>query len=137
MRKLEDIPKKIPFKVPEGYFDQLPMAIQARMTGRQRTPMRSVLNVSLKFVLPVVALIVAGIFWLRPGPSPLDQLEDIDTEQIALYLASTDRVDLEDVHETMDWTESELDALQDSVYSNMEYKENLDDILEDIDLENL
>jgi len=137
MRKLEDIPKKTPFKVPEGYFDQLPTTIQARMSEGQCSPMRSVVNFSLKFALPVVALIVAGIFWLRPGPSVLDQLEDIDTEQLALYLASTDRVDLEDVHENMGWTEAELDALQDSVYSNMEYKENLDDILEDIDLENL
>jgi hypothetical protein len=137
MRKLEDIPKRTPFKVPEGYFDKLPTVIQARMGESRRTRMTSVVSFSLKFALPVVALIVAGIFWLRPDRSAMDQLEDIDTQQIALYLANTDRVDLEDVHEAMDWTTKELDVLQDSVYSNMEYKENIDDILEDLDLENL
>ena len=29
--KLEDIDKKLPLKVPEGYFEELPMKIQARV----------------------------------------------------------------------------------------------------------
>ena len=139
MSKLEDIPKKSIFKVPEGYFEQLPTTLQARMAREhQHTPARSIVWFSLKFVLPVVALIVAGIFWFRPNAPVFDELEEIDTEQIALYLANTDRVDTEVDHETIDWTSTELDALKDSVYSNMEYSENdLDNILEDIDLDNL
>jgi len=136
MRKLEDIPKKSIFKVPEGYFDQLPITVQARMvSGSRRSPVKTAMSFSLKYALPVAALIVAGIFWFRPEPSLENQLEDIDTEQIALYLESTDRVDLEEVHETIDWTSSEIDDLEDAVYSNMDYPN--EDLLEELDLENL
>lgn len=139
MRKLDDIPKKAPFTIPEGYFDQLPTTIQARMSKEgRRSPVRGIAMFSLRYALPVIALIVAGIFWFRPEGPVLDELEEIDTQQIALYLATTDRVDLEDNHEVMDWTEFELNALEDSVLSNMDYtKDNLDNILEDIDLDNL
>jgi len=138
MRKLEDIPKNSVFKVPDGYFDQLPTAIQARMaketTKRDSFAHQTALGFSLKFALPVVALIVAGIFWFRPAPTLQNELENIDTEQIALYLANAERVDLEENHESLDWTKSELDELEDTIISNMESTEEL---FNDIDLENL
>jgi len=136
MRKLEDIPKKSLFKVPDGYFDQLPTEIQARMTKEgRRVPVSGAIGFSLKYALPVVALLVAGIIWFRPAQPLEDQLNDIDTEQIALYLDNSEHVDLEENHETMDWTRSELDELEDTIYSNMEYSN--DNILDDIDLDNL
>lgn len=134
MRKLEDIPKKSIFKVPEGYFDQLPTTIQARMAETRRTPARAAMSFSLKYALPVLALVVVGIFWLRPERSLEEKLDDIDTEQIALYLESTDRIELEEVYESMEWSGQELDMLEDAVHSNMEYN---DEFLEDLDLENL
>ena len=33
MKKLEDIPKKEIFDVPDGYFEKLPGKIQARISG--------------------------------------------------------------------------------------------------------
>ncbi len=137
MRKLEDIPKKSVFKVPDGYFDQLPTQIQARMAHQShRSSTRLALGFSLKYALPVLALVVAGIFWFRPDRSSFqDQLEDIDSEQIALYLQTSDHLDLDDIQESTDLTTFELDLLEDEVYSNMEYPN--DDLLEDLDLDNL
>lgn len=136
MRKLEDIPKKSVFKVPEGYFDQLPTAIQTRMAREgHRAPASRAIGFSLKYALPVVALLVAGIFWFRPGPPLEEQFDDIDTEQIYLYLDNSEHIDLDENHETMDWSKSELEELEQTIYSNMEY--STDDILEDIDLDNL
>jgi hypothetical protein len=135
MRKLEDIPRKAPFKVPDGYFDQFPTIIQARMAkdgGGARAS--HVLNFSLKFVLPLVALIAAGIFWLRPDPAPANPLDDVDTGQIALYLSDVEHLDLEET-EVNGWTTQELDQLKDTIYSNMEYSN--DEILNDMDLDNL
>lgn len=139
MRKLEDIPKKTDkalFKVPDGYFEQLPTVIQARMTNRAPgMPESLFFNFSVKFVLPVVAILVALFFWFRPARPIDNQLSDVDTEQIALYLTNTEHLDLEEVNETNGWTEDELDQLEDTIYSNLEYSN--EEILDNIDLDNL
>ena len=36
MKKLEDIPKKQNFEVPEGYFEKLPGIIQSRVTQQHK-----------------------------------------------------------------------------------------------------
>jgi hypothetical protein len=135
MRKLEDIPKKTPFQVPDGYFDQLPTVIQSRMAKGVKAPRAGTLSLSLKFALPIVALVVAGIFWFRPASSPENPLEGIDTEQIALYLGNTELIDIEEIHDNDGFTKQELDQLEDTIYSNMEYSN--EDMLDDIDLDNL
>jgi hypothetical protein len=136
MRKLEDIPKKTPFTLPEGYFDHLPTVIQSRMAKEaRRTSTSRLATFSLKFVLPIVALVVAGIFWFRSEPWSESPLADVDTEQIALYLTNAERLDLDETNEANGWTKQELDELEDTVYSNMDYSN--EDILDDIDLENL
>ncbi|MEI9920105.1 MAG: hypothetical protein WDO14_15120 [Bacteroidota bacterium] len=136
MRKLEDIPKQNPFKVPDGYFDQLPTVIQSRMTKDTRhAPMVRVISLSLKLALPVAALVVAGIFWFRPATTLDDQLEGIDTEQIALYLSNTEHADIDESQDNAGFTIQELDQLQDTIYSKLEYSD--EDLLDDIDLENL
>lgn len=136
MRKLEDIPRRSVFKVPEGYFEDLPTQIQSRMAeGGRRSPALAAVSFSLKFALPVLALVVAGIFWFRPQPTFQDELNDIDSDQIALYLERTENADLDDTHDPADWTKPELDQLEDAVYSNMEYPN--EDLLDELDLENL
>jgi hypothetical protein len=139
MKKLDDIPKKNIYKVPDGYFDRLPTVIQARMAKAPgRTPLAVTLRFSLRYALPVIALVAAGIFWFRPEPTVQMQLNEIDASQVALYLDNSYAADIEqtDNHDN-DWTEAELDELTDDVYSNMEYSDETDiteDILEDMDL---
>ena len=42
--KLEDLPQKEIFDVPEGYFEKLPGTIQARIAERQQPASRPVLT---------------------------------------------------------------------------------------------
>lgn len=134
MKKLDDIPKQSVFKVPDGYFDQFPTIVQARMAKEvRRPPLHGVLSFSLKYALPVVVLVIAGILWLRPEPSTELQLSEIDADQIALYLDAAYSDDLPVIDESTDWTEGELNELEDDVYSSMEYTVD-SDILDDIDL---
>jgi hypothetical protein len=136
MKKLEDIPKKSVFKVPDGYFDQLPTVIQARMAEGKRSPLSGVFGFSLKYALPVIVLVVAGVFWFRPDPSIERQLNDIDAEQIALYLddSYSGEINVGTEDSQAGWTEEELNELEDDVYSNMEDGNEIEDILDDIDL---
>lgn len=134
MKKLEDIPKKTVFKVPEGYFEQLPTTIQSRMAEKQRTGASAAVGF-LRYALPVLALVVFGIMWFRPEPRIEDELAGIDEEQIALYLATAEHADLEEIPDAENWTTSELDQLEEEVYSNMEYSN--EQLLEELDLENL
>lgn len=133
MRKLEDIPKKSVFKTPEGYFDQLPAKIQARMneSSRSETPVVGF----IRYALPIAALLVFGIIWFRPEPQLEDQLNDIDSDQIAFYLDNTEQADLEEAHDPSDWTTIELNQLEREVYSNMDYSD--EELLDELDLENL
>ena len=133
MRKLEDIPKKTVFKTPEGYFDQLPAKIQSRMNEKRSTSGSFVSF--LRYALPVVALMIFGIIWFQPEEKVEDQLEDIDSDQIALYLENTEHADLEEMHDPNDWTTTELDQLEHDVYSNIDYTD--EELLEELDLENL
>jgi hypothetical protein len=137
MKKLEDIPKKTVFKVPDGYFEQLPTVIQARMAEEAgRSPLAGVFSFSLKYALPAIALVVAGIVWFRPEPSIEGQLGEIDADQIALYLDNTyaNEIAIASEESLVEWTEEELNALEDDVYSNMEFGDELEDVLDDIDL---
>lgn len=133
MRKLEDIPKQSVFRTPEGYFDQLPTKIQSRMSEKGSSS-NAVVSF-LRYALPVAALLVFGIVWFRPEPRIEDQLQDIDSDQIAFYLQDNEHADLEEVHDPNDWTTTELKQLEDQVHSNMDYTDQ--ELLEELDLENL
>lgn len=136
MKKLEDIPKKSIFKAPDGYFEDLPTVIQARMAKEgSRSPLSWVFSFSLRYALPVIALVIAGIFWFRPEPSVEARLNEIDADQIALYLDNIYSGEIQvGTEESSEWTEAELDELEEDVYSNMEYGNEINDILDDIDL---
>jgi hypothetical protein len=138
MKKLEDIPKKPVFKVPDGYFEELPMVIQARMTERRRPLLAEVLKYGVRFALPVTAIIIAAVFWFRPVASVESQIAEIDVDQIAYYLDDAD-TQSDDVHDVSDFTSTELDDLEDAVYSQMDYSLEIEteELLNDIDLDNL
>jgi hypothetical protein len=95
MKKLEDIPKKRVFDVPDGYFDDLPGIIQARVAKPvgETAPARPVFAYALRYALPVFVLAAIGIFWLYQQPttaSPEDILASIETEDLVAYLQTTD-----------------------------------------------
>ncbi len=117
MKKLEDIPKKNIFEVPEGYFEKLPGIIQARVAKPE--PVRLWVT-SLKYALPVLA-VLAGVFWFTGQSEETfdEQLAGIQTEQLIAYLNDAD-LQMDDLSETVSWNEIDLNELEDKVFSTFE-----------------
>jgi hypothetical protein len=130
MKKLEEIPKKNIFEVPEGYFEKLPGIIQARVAKPE--PARLWIA-SLKYALPVFALMALGVFWFSNSSEKSfdEQLAGIETEQLIAYLNDAD-LQIDDLSESVDWNEFDLLELEDKVYSTFEITgDELDLLLED------
>lgn len=136
MKKLEDIPKKELFKAPEGYFEKLPGIIQARVAKPESN---TIWIPVLKFALPVVALLTAGIFWFsNPAAQNFEsELASINTEQLMAYLENTE-IAWEDTEVDEEWNEDDLIEFEDRVYSTFTTDGSELDLLNEIlDLENL
>ena len=94
MKKLDDIPKKQNFEVPEGYFEKLPGIIQSRVT--QQTKERSWVfdfPFALRFAVPAVILLAVGIFWYSRShmeKSVENILASVQTEDLITYLSESD-----------------------------------------------
>ena|SRR5689334_6045936 len=105
MKKLDDIPKKHPFNVPDDYFETLPGKIQARVQGesRERAP---VFGRVMRYAMAVIVVAAVAVFWFnipgqRSGDSPEDILASLETADLIAYLnegdITTDEL-LDDVH---------------------------------------
>ncbi len=118
MKKLEDIPKKNIFEVPDGYFEKLPGIIQSRVAKPE--PIRLWVT-SLKYALPVLAIMAVGVFWFsgQTEKSFDEQLAGIQTEQLIAYLNDAD-LQIDDLSETVSWDEIDLIELEDKVFSTFE-----------------
>ena len=94
MKKLEDIPKKQNFEVPEGYFEKLPGIIQSRVVQQHKERSWGLDNsFALRFAVPVVILLAVGIFWY--SRSQMDKsveniLASVQTEDLITYLSESD-----------------------------------------------
>ena len=138
MKKLDDIPKKNIFEVPERYFDELPGVIQARVTG-QGTRSWSLSGVwSLRYAVPVLILMAVGVFWFQNDPRATDvesQLSEIQSEQLADYLEDHD-LTTEDLIETVVWSPSDLTELEQTVYSTYEaFHQEIEKVLDEYNVE--
>ena len=137
MKKLEDIPKKEVFNVPEGYFESLPTIIQSRVAGRRKeTAFLPALSLVLRYALPVVILGVIGYFWLGPKAeqnSTESILASIETEDLVAYLNETD-LTTEELLESIQLDANDVDELENQIYGedltdeNMDLEEILDEI---------
>lgn len=138
MKRLEDIPKKVDFKAPDGYFDSLPTRIQSRIAARKKKAWQSNLGFSFRYALPVVALVALGIFWYQRDQADMwSSLENIEEVQIAMFLDDPDLTS-EELAESVTWTSEDLDELEQDVFETLETSGNdLDALLDEIDLENL
>lgn len=116
MKKLEDIPKKTIFEVPEGYFDKLPGVIQSRIA--EKSPVReqaSYFALSLRYALPAIVLIAASVFvyqtYYNNQPSDVESiLASVDSQDLVDYL-DEDEVSIEDILEDVNAAEINPDEL--------------------------
>ena len=131
--KLEDIPKKDIFNVPEGYFDKLPNTIQARIEAQKGSFNWSApWMVTLKYAVPVVVLVVASLFWFnKPTEDTESILASVQTEDLVAYLDDSD-LTTDDVLESVDFNADDVDQIENQVYelniNTVDYNEMLDEL---------
>ena len=111
MKKLDDIPKKNIFEVPEGYFDRLPLKIQARLEKPEKTTSVSVWRYSLRYALPVIVAGFALVYFLRPKSfEPEELLANIPDEHLIAFLDESD-ISENEVLEVANFDERDADSL--------------------------
>ncbi|HEY8512907.1 MAG TPA: hypothetical protein VIL31_13200 [Cyclobacteriaceae bacterium] len=137
MKKLEDIPRKKIFDVPEGYFDQLPGRIQARIAAESRDRSPSWLwGGAVRYALPI--LIAGAIFagwWLKKAPEdPEAILASIETEQLVTYLEEYGLV-TEDLIPYGDLTTEDVAAIENEVYETTFDEDELEMLLDEFTLD--
>lgn len=113
MKKLDEIPKKNIFEVPDGYFDQLALKIQAKtetITPAKRTI--SGWSFALRYALPLVLLVIGGIIVLKPkAVQDTEQLlASIPTEHLIDYLHESEIAEME-LLEAINFDEKDVDSL--------------------------
>lgn len=116
MKRLEDIPKKQSFKVPDGYFDDLPMRIQARIQETEKKSSWAWMQTpsfALKYALPVILVgVVSVVVWnnLSSTKDPFTKLDSVPTEQLLAYLES-DEITTEEIIENATFTNATINTL--------------------------
>jgi hypothetical protein len=137
MKKLEDIPKNNPFKVPDGYFDKLPGMIQARIAEKSDVKeVKPYFRYALQYALPVIILAVVGVIYLVP-PAAKDvdtMLASVSTEELVTYLEESE-ITTEELLDEMTLDSESVEAIESEVYFNFDELENFDEL--DLDLNNL
>ena len=116
MKKLEDIPKNNVFKVPEGYFDKLPGIIQSRIALDKPAEERPFFVLALRYAIPIVVLVVAGIFIFQNYESaPRDTaslLASVSNEELVSYLMEGDDVSTDELLEDININDIDINSLQ-------------------------
>lgn len=135
MKKLDDIPRKNIFEVPDGYFDKLPGIIQSRVASRDKQS-RPVFGFALRLAVPLMlVMFIAAVVWLyQPGTdvNPENILASVQTEDLVAYLSEADIT----TDELLDYIVLDAeDALQieGSVYEFQLDDYNMEDILNEIE----
>lgn len=140
MKKLEDIPKKEIFKVPDDYFENLPERIRKRIDAdRTSSETNFVYRYKLQYVMPVILLVAAGVSWFTTNKQPRDIetiLASIDTRDLVAYIDETD-LNAYDLLDNVALTDSIVLDVESEVYQLRFDDETLDGLIENFDLENL
>ena len=117
--KLEDLPRENMFKVPDGYFDELPGIIQSRVSKKQAashwwqiyfTPANG-WKVALATAIVVLVLVFGGIFDRNDINGSMDQLlADVSLEDLIEYVEYSN-ITTDEILAEVDLSEYELDFL--------------------------
>jgi hypothetical protein len=139
MKKLEDIPKKNQFQAPEGYFDTLPLRIQARIDQPKKAEQSFFFRYSLQYVVPAVVLVAVGVAWFSQSQketSAESLLASIETVELISYLNDED-ISTEQLVDEADFTDTDADDIENTVYELQFESESIDALLNEIDINTL
>ena len=133
MKKLENIPKKNIYQVPDGYFDKLPMKIQARIeTGSPKKQEQYYLRHALQYALPSVVLMVVAFLVFRPETKPEVNtlLSSVSTEQLIAYLEDSN-LTTEELLDNFEFDAWSVEGIEQEVYKPFEFDSIELDLLTD------
>lgn len=91
MKKLEDLPKKEPFKAPDNYFESFPFRMQQRVSqlSTEKKPaiyQNPVFKYSLAFVLIISLAFVLTLYKGKNSNNPDNWLSKVSDEELLFYL---------------------------------------------------
>jgi len=119
MKKLDEIPKKNIFEVPDGYFDRLPMKIQARLEKPAQTPSGPVWSLALRYALPSLFAVFALVYFFRPKSyEPEELLSGIASEHLIAFLNDSE-INESDLLEAANFDEAEADSLSQLLHNTL------------------
>ena len=134
--KLDDIEKKSAFKVPEGYFEDLPMRIQKRVESE--SPQRSTFRLpSWSFAMAAsVLLVISFVFIFNTSDQNANELlAEVPEADLIAYLDQVD-VDIYDLASTFTGDSESLQFDELDMLNGLDVEEgSLDSILEEYNLE--
>lgn len=95
MKKLDDIPKKNPFNVPDDYFEKLPGKIQTRVqdTSRERSLFA---GHAVRYALATITIAIIAFVWVlvtrnsSASESPEAIIASLETSELIAYLNEGD-----------------------------------------------
>lgn len=76
--------KRIPFEVPEGYFDDLPMRINDRIIGEAKPNPSFIFSPRLALATSLLTLMLVAVLWFKPFTSTTE-LSNFDQYDDQLY----------------------------------------------------
>ena len=116
MSRLEDIPKKDFFRIPDGYFDKLPAKIQMRIeTPRPQHTGQRAWRYALACALPLVVGVIIMFFSTRAQTDAEAILASVETSELILYLQESE-ITTEEMMESFEFSMDELEALENEAY---------------------
>ncbi|WP_436516699.1 hypothetical protein [Ekhidna sp. To15] len=132
--KLDDIEKKETLKVPDGYFEDLPMKIQQRISTETKPQLNRIPSWSLALAASLLLLVTFVFILPHDDPSPEELLAEIPQNEIAAYL---DQIDLDeyDIASAIGDEANELEFENTDVLDGIDLDdEAIDDVLLEYDL---
>ena len=122
MKKLDDIPKKHPFSVPDGYFDKMAMAIQNRVAKPVGKPV--LWSIGVRYALPAMLILIAIVIYFKPEPqrSAEELLASVSTDALVEYLETSD-LTTDELLEVIDVDDALADDIQQEVFSESDWLE--------------
>lgn len=134
--KLDDIDKRQSFKVPDGYFEDLPLKIQQRISEKPKATSMALPSWSLAAVGAVIVFFIAYVFLMpENNPSASELLAEVSNEELVAYL---DNIELDeyDIASAIEVGTDLFDFEDTNMLDGIELEDQaIDDVLIQYDLE--
>ena len=132
--KLDELPKKEVYSVPENYFNELPSIIQARVIESEKAASPQLIwSSALRYALPVLALIMMLVYFgTRIKNSDIDvqaMIDEIPTEELISYITESE-ITTDELLSLIDLNELDVDGMVDENIELLNDSE-WDDLLEE------